>query len=202
MEFETTAEERIRAQIDAWRQGYDVHIGCGGECTREGFGNYHCHGCERIVPQSNVAPPVGPADEDAEELLKLLDAARAQLDKVTPPLCVCGHARMDHRMDLEGEHFCEDTEHPECRCPHYRPVDMMPTKYATTTSYRPEDGGRHIAMPADCVAVLYVFEDRKRAMEMSNGSGVVALVETEKNAVSITVDHDGKVHDRGPHEEA
>ena len=40
--------------------------------------------------------------------------------KYSEPLCVCGHARSKHRTDLEGEHFCEDSDHLGCQCTHYR----------------------------------------------------------------------------------
>ncbi len=63
----------------------------------------------------------------------------------------------------------------------------MPKKYVTTTSFRPSEG-RQITLPAGCTAVLYVFDDRRRAIEVNGGDDLVSLTESQKNALVLTVD--------------
>ena len=71
---------------------------------------------------------------------------------------------------------------------------MSKLTYATTTSYYPEDGGRTIALPEGCTSVLYVFDDRELAEEMSQGGIPVELRRTGTSTVEIAVDLDtGKV---------
>lgn len=49
--------ERAAALLKATREGYPVHVGCGGEVDGAG----HCHSCEGFVPRADV---VGPSDSD------------------------------------------------------------------------------------------------------------------------------------------
>lgn len=65
----------------------------------------------------------------------------------------------------------------------------MADRWATTTSYRPDDG-RMIALPAGCVGVLYVFEDREQAVAMSDGGEVVALTGTVPGVRGMAIDPD------------
>ncbi len=66
---------------------------------------------------------------------------------------------------------------------------MTITKYVTTTSFRPAEG-RRITLPAGCVAVLYVFYDRDRAVQMNGSDDLVVLTETQRDAVQLTIDPD------------
>lgn len=61
-------------------------------------------------------------------------------------------------------------------------------KYVMTTSFYPRDGGRQITMPEGCTAVLYVFEDRERAVEVNASDDLVYLTEAQKGLVSFAVD--------------